>query len=130
MRLDVHVVPVEEPVREVTDALEAVLVILLGLGPVKARLRGVVPDVPGREVEPLGHPAVELLVALEVLAGPAHRFLEAAEGCLVPLRTVQAENEGLLVSLELPAQQIQMLVHGLIVQDRVPNWRGYPRTSS
>ena len=56
-----------------------------------------------------------------------HRFLEAAEGCLVPLRIAQIEHEGALLSLKLPAQQIQMIVRFLIIQDRAPNWRRYPR---
>lgn len=119
MRLGIDMPSAEEPVGEVADALDAVVVVLLGFGPGEVRVRGPVPDEPGRVVEPFGHPAVEPVQVLEVLAGPAHRFLEAAEGRLVPFEplTAQAEQEGALVSLELAAQEVQLLVHVLIIED-------------
>src|SRR5262249_41916673 len=55
------------------------------------------------------------------LARPPHRFLEAAEGGLVPFEalTAQAQQEGALTGGELSAQQLQMFVHMLIIPDRV-----------
>src|SRR5215472_12861260 len=130
MRLGINMPSAEEPVSEVADALDAVVVVLLGLGPGEVRVRSPLPDEPGHVVEPFGHPAVELVLVLEVLASPAHRLLEAAEGRLVPYEplTAQAEQEGALVSLELTVQEIQLLVHVLNHPGRVPGRAGHQRS--
>jgi len=70
---------------------------------------GPVADETSDLIEPVGHPAIELIVLTEALTGPTHGLLQAAEGWPVPLDpvTAQVQTERAFRGGELPPKLIQ-----------------------
>jgi len=108
----VDVPAAEEPVSEIIQAADVVVVVLSGLGPGEVGVRGPVPDEPCGVVEAFGHPAAEQIMVVIDLAGPSHRLFQRLKAAPVPFDpgTAQGQQERALLRRELAAQHVQALI--------------------